>query len=217
MSPQPRPRRYDGEVHLTDILDSRHRPTARELHEGEHLLALASEADQVPSLWPNLAELVDTTALDQAVLDAAERCDQTELAHMLVDLDDIRLRIALALQVLEDALIATMTTKTLEIEGLPVLEQRGGKARKAWQSDELLPFVVRKALVSRAPNANVDTVNSVYAVVDEISKAVPFTGSLGWRVTALKAMGIDPDEFCESSPSRRTVQIHRATQPAVIR
>mgnify|MGYP006928495357 FL=1 len=136
---------------------------------------------------------------------------------MLVDLDDIRLRIALALQVLEDALIATMTTKTLEIEGLPVLEQRGGKARKAWQSDELLPFVVRKALVSRAPNANVDTVNSVYAVVDEISKAVPFTGSLGWRVTALKAMGIDPDEFCESSPSRRTVQIHRATQPAVIR
>ena len=51
-------------------------------------------------------------------------------------------------------------------------------------------------------------------MIKNIQDAYPFVETE--RIHVVKN-GIDPDEFCESSPSRRTVQIHRATQPAVIR
>lgn len=201
-------------LNLTDMVDTSGKLTARARHDAERVMALAAE-EEPPPPWPNLVEALDITLIDDYALDAAEAADIEQLAHALVDLDTIRLRIALAIQVVEDALVPLMATKTLEVTGLPVLEQRGGTERKAWQTEQLAEHVVTTALNAAKVTPDTPVPTAVAAAVGALTSAAPFTPSMKWRAGALRKLGIEPDDWCETSRSRRTIEIHRSAAQAV--
>jgi hypothetical protein len=84
-----------------------------------------------------------------------------------------------------------------EIPGVGTFEIRGGKDRREWKHQDLAAEVTRKHLEATGDFEPA-------ALVAAILAAAQVTG---WRVTVLKPQGIDPDQYCSSSPGRSTVQI----------
>jgi len=160
---------------------------------------------------PTLVDAL-TLAITQADTQRAELAhngDWESLAHGLIRLRTVAEQLRYLVRCVEDDVAELMPEKRVEVPGLPVFERRKGTDRKSWDSEALLSRVVRVALT----DPTTGEVESDPAVVREqlvsvLSAVVPFTGSLGWRVRALRDLGIDPDEWCETSPGRVTVQFH---------
>lgn len=74
-----------------------------------------------------------------------------------------------------------------EIEGVGVLTVRGGSVRTAWDHDE----VKRHVAAEIADRLSIADLN-VARVLEEWVKVCSF----GWKVTGLRDLGLDPDEYC---------------------
>lgn len=98
----------------------------------------------------------------------------------------------------------------LEWEG-GTAERRGGKDRKEWDHTALAS-AVRAAIV---PPLAVDPTTgevdgSLAALLHQAVEQYAATNRPTWRVTAVKPLGIDPDEYCSAVPGRATVQVNLA-------
>lgn len=127
-----------------------------------------------------------------------------ELRRVLGDLE----------RAVEAHVAALMDGKTETVDGLGTLERRKGTDRKQWQSEDLLRRLVRDAVDPEHTGELPSAGEVLEAVVSTVTDCAPFTGSLGWRVTALKARGVDPDEWCATSPGATRVQIHKGEAAA---
>lgn len=137
--------------------------------------------------------LLDT--LDQEMQVAVDDGDVEELADLHIKLSEAKRHLNEIARFVEEGLAEVMPDEIVELPGMPPLQRRFGASRKNWDSDSLFNTI-------RRDSEDWDD------FADKIRAAVPFTGSLGWRVTELKKLGIDPDEYCESKPGRVSVQIH---------
>lgn len=85
------------------------------------------------------------------------------------------------------------------VEGVGVIRAFRGKDRKSWEHEALVRDVVDAHL------AQLDgEIPDPFTVAGWIREAA---GIGYWKTGALNALGLDADEFCESSPGRRTVSI----------
>jgi hypothetical protein len=146
--------------------------------------------------------------VEAAVEAEIEAGDVETLARLFDYLDTLKARLGV-LHSETMARLAEVMPHTLELDGLPVMERRRGKDRKAWQSSELLHRLIRDTLDPDRTGEIPEAGEAIELVEKVVLETMPVTGSMGWRVTALKARGIDPDEWCETAPGRTTVQIHR--------
>ena len=157
------------------------------------------------------ARLLDDAiaGLDPEATSAIDTGDVEELAHLHVALTKASQRLATIRSTVEQALVDVMPDKRIELDGLPVLERRQGTDRKQWDHDRLVPVVVRKALdPDGAGEFPADPFEVMDRVVGMLTKVYPFTPSTNPRVTELRALDIDPDEWCETRPGRQSIQIH---------
>lgn len=138
-----------------------------------------------------------------------EEGDVECLARLYDYLDQLKARLG-TIHSAVAAKLAEVMPHTLELDGLPVMERRQGKERKKWESPELLHRLIRDTLDPDRTGELPAAAEAIDAVEKVVLETMPVTPSMGWRVTALKARGIDPDEWCETAPGRTTVQIHRA-------
>lgn len=90
------------------------------------------------------------------------------------------------------------------IDDVGTVERRTSSTRK-WQSDDLLRHITRSTLDPQGTGEV--SINNVVTLIDTLKAVLPFTASLGWRVTALKELGIDVAEYSEATYGRQTVQI----------
>lgn len=104
----------------------------------------------------------------------------------------------------------TMPERRVHVEGVGSVEKKAKITRRNWDSEELLRKIVVGALVNpetgeipSSPSGAVDK------VMTEVRACVPFTGSTGWRVAALKDRGFDPDEWCEQNMNGYTIVFSR--------
>lgn len=92
-----------------------------------------------------------------------------------------------------------------------IAERRFGKTRKEWQHDDLVQRVVTLIAVDVATDkTSGETDDMLAALVQDACARFAETHRPEWRVTALKHMGVDADEFCHSIPGRVTVAITQA-------
>ena len=147
-------------------------------------------------------------AADDRRHELAERGDWHALAFVLAELRRLAADLRLLVDTVEQDCYRLLPGKRTEIDGLGVLEKRKGTDRRAWQSTDLLDELLRVAVVDRETGAVLDDELLIRQRIHEVLvDAVPFNPSLGWRVTALRDLGIDPDEWCETRPGRESVQV----------
>lgn len=145
--------------------------------------------------------------IDQAHADAIrlqERGDVVGLGDGLERLRAILAKLRDLEREVEDMTAGLMDRKVIVEEGIG-MERRQGKDRRAWQSEELLRRLVGDRLVDPETGEN---------LYETLIECVPFTGSLGWRVTALRKHGIDPEEWCDETPGRVSVRVWRGDDDA---
>lgn len=107
---------------------------------------------------------------------------------------------------------------------------RGSASRKNWDSDRLFTLIVQRALEALAADgATIQAVDPdtgevtevldpdrvAVAVAYHLHECLPVTPSVGWRVTALRARGLDPATFCDEEWKPPTVTVSPATPPVV--
>lgn len=153
------------------------------------------------------------TRLDDLEDEASDLLGTTGIPALAVLLDEVRsVRQALGLRerAIEDLLTDVMFEDTMEVPGLGVVQRRQGKDRKGWDSEGLLSTVIRRSLDPEQTGELPDLPEAVERIRIGVLAAAPLTASTGWRVTALKALDLDPDEWCTTSPGRASVQITKA-------
>jgi hypothetical protein len=106
-----------------------------------------------------------------------------------------------------------------EVAGLGVIDVPGGSEWKGWESERLLRDLITLALIEpdgtyRSFDHPKDVADSVY---ETLVTCLPATASLQWRVgsidkatgqpTALKAAGIDPNDYAERVDKERLAKI----------
>jgi hypothetical protein len=131
-----------------------------------------------------------------------------ELLDLLGIVRDHRKNLADIESLLETRAAKAMTGDVMEWTG-GTAERRWGKDRKEWKHDALTSAVTAAIVPPLAvdPNGEVDTV--LAELLHEAISAYAATNRPSWRVTAVKPLGIDPDEFCTSSPGRPSVTVTR--------
>ena len=159
----------------------------------------------------NSLELQSQDGLRNAIMQAdtgraglALAGDYTQLLKGLLYLKDIKADLDTLIRACEDDITTLMPEKKMFIDDVGTVERRTSSTRK-WQSDDLLRHITRSTLDPEG-TGEVST-NNVVMLIDTLKAVLPFTASLGWRVTALKELGIDVTEYSEATYGRQTVQI----------
>lgn len=158
--------------------------------------------DALTVLRHGLAQLDDQRAA------LAEAGDLDTLAAGLVALTALSRDLRVLTQAVEGDVARLMPAKRHEIPGLGVLERRKGTDRKAWDWDALLPLLIRSYVDPSGTGEMPDAAEVMDRMRELIVDVIGVTPSKGPRVTPLKEMGIDPDEYAETTPARTSVQIH---------
>lgn len=145
--------------------------------------------------------------LDKRRADLAEEGDVEALAFGLVGLQRIAADLKTLTRSIENDLVRILPTPRVVIDGLGIVERHRTADRKGWKSAELLAHVLRVAVDPDETGELPPAGELLERIRSTLTKTVPFTASLSWRVTALRELGVDPDEWSETTYGRSTVQI----------
>lgn len=140
--------------------------------------------------------------------------DPVGLAKLLANMRLAIQELAAAAQYVENTLAAAMIDKTFTVEGIGEIERHTGAQRKEWDSDGVSSAVemavalhvmneLSGVLVDSATGEPVDLVTLTHDIVTEYRRAA----TPGWKVTGLRAMHIDPADYCTTTWGRKTVQM----------
>lgn len=142
-----------------------------------------------------------------------ELSDVETLAAIHLDLSHVKRHVSDLAALVEQRLAEVMPEKRLELPGMPIMERRIGTKRTKWDVEKLAPKVAQVALVD--PDTGeipASPMQAVELVTAAFMGAFPITPSCGVRVTYLRSIDLDPDEWSESAPGRVSVQIHEVPQ-----
>ena len=145
--------------------------------------------------------LLDADEQRQMLADAH---DWEKLAHGLASFRSMKAALDVLIRSIEDDVAAHLPDKKVPVQGLGLLERRSTVTRK-WDSENLLQHIVRTTL---DPEYTGEVVyENIYDLITTLKAVLPFTPSLGWRVTALKEIDVPIDKFSESTYGRQTITI----------
>lgn len=141
--------------------------------------------------------------------------DVAALAVLVADLADVRRRLStVEAEVARRAGTIRHAAETNgEMPGGGVYTLRRGAIRKAWDHEGWKSQVLNRVLDGHDVQRDAEVVNAatgervdVPAIIQEVQAA---HGATSPKVSILKGLGIDPDEFCESTPGAWTFQVTR--------
>lgn len=138
--------------------------------------------------------------------------DGLDLAQLLADVRSAREQLLGMERRLEAETAKAMSGDLLQVDGLFRVERRRTPDRKewdyaAWTSDARKNLLRRRGL-ARAVGVVTDTGEVVETSLAELLRAAEdIHGKGAPRVTALRDLGLDPDEYCERKPGHPKVTI----------
>lgn len=170
-------------------------------------IASSSCADLIGT---HIAELISAVGSfqDQCEWMVDER-DLHNLATLLDALEEAHSTLAEIRRDITPVIADLMGQQQVQVGGYK-LERRGGKDRKQWQSGSVLNELITRSNVS--PEGEVlDAGAARDRLIEAVRACFPLTASTSWRTRALRSWGIDPDEYCESTPGAWRVEVHHVT------
>lgn len=143
--------------------------------------------------------------MDDFRAELAKAGDWNALSHGLVALQEFKKNLGALIYSIENDIHNTIPEKKMVVEGLGIIEKRTSTSRK-WDSELLINRIVRKYLDNGTGEI---TPADVMELVDTLKKVLPLTASLGWRTTALRDIGFEPDDYSDVTFGHKTVSIKR--------
>jgi hypothetical protein len=141
---------------------------------------------------------------DSSRAELAKAGEYPQLLKGLLYLKDIKADLDTLIRATEDDITRLMPEKKMFIDDVGTVERRMSSTRK-WESEDLLKHITRSTLDPEGTGEV--SINNVVLLIDTLKAVLPFTASLGWRVTALKELGINVSEYSQATYGRQTVQI----------
>jgi len=86
----------------------------------------------------------------------------------------------------------------------PDVDIRKSIKRTEWASKDLLRHLI---INQWGGDMDLNPLQMVELMLEVLETCVPFTGSLAWRVGALKEYGVTPDEWCKADEGHLSVSI----------
>jgi hypothetical protein len=141
---------------------------------------------------------------DQQRAKLADAGDWQSLAYGLAAFRDFKANLDTLMRAIEDDVAAHLPEKKVVVDNFGTIERRSATSRR-WDSEGLLQYMVRDVLdPDHTGEVNYDR---MWDLIEALKKALPFTASLGWRVTALKDLNMPVDLFSETTYGRQTITI----------
>lgn len=134
--------------------------------------------------------------------------DALALGHLLAQLRRSVKYLQDCAALVEDEMVKCAPSKQFEVPGVGTAEIHTGSKRTSWNHDEVAG-VVAHALADEIPamvTEDGEPVNHIQYVTDIIN-GFRVASSDGWKVTGLRALKIDPDDYCHTEWGRKTVQM----------
>lgn len=170
---------------------------------------VAPDAGEPAALELDFQILYD--ALNRLSVDAPSRLDQADddlaALELLFDLRESRKKLAEIEASVEAIAAQRMSAPKVEWPGF-IAERKGGLDRKHWEHDRL-------AWACIADLTQVDGVidDADAALVASVRDRLLNCAAISyWRTGQVKQLGIDPNDYCETTKGRRTVQVSRKVE-----
>lgn len=150
--------------------------------------------------------------IDEVTADLMGRSTTLEERALIGDtLDRLRLTVTAASAWGNDRLVAAMNARRLDrltdVPGLVPIERQPSKARKGWDNEALRTTTLGRLRTRAAEQARLvdpetgEPAPSWDDAVQSLTEVWNLSGANA-RITALKALGLDPDEYC--TPGKTT-------------
>lgn len=155
-----------------------------------------------------LAELLDdlTDFAEGCEVDyhAATDLDRDARATLMCAVRDCRADLATLLSVIEADLLTEAGERRFVVPGIGEVEVRRANKRSGWDNEGLTRKVVALALDERV----LDETSGEYEPAHEaVARVLSECARPSWRVTPLRARGIQVDEFCSEEQGAYSVQL----------
>lgn len=128
------------------------------------------------------------------------------LGRKLANLREQRRILDDEIHVVEDELVDAMQAEKaweFTVEGVGTLVRHGGTVRKEWDNDALFREIWARRITRKVDEATGEVESEAEAVLRHVKECA----RPSWRVTALKALQIEVDEFSTKTVGRSTVEI----------
>lgn len=164
--------------------------------------------DDTPAAHAALLEAVIAWAETGALGDLERRPSIEQAGAMVHAVQRARSALGLVEDMLAEWLLDVAGTGLHETGVVPPFEVRVGRDRKEWQHDSLVRDLVPRIAVDvgiagavTEDGERVDTADVVRLVIERFREC----SSDGWKVTGLRALMLDPEDYCKSSRGRVSV------------
>lgn len=126
-------------------------------------------------------------------------------ARFLAELRDIKAAVTQVARETEALFVDAMDgDKRLVVDGLGEVEVKTSVSRTGWDNDALWRLVVARALDERALD---EETGEYERESDAVARVLAECARPSWRVTPLKARGIQVDEFCTVDFGAKSVKL----------
>lgn len=137
-----------------------------------------------------------------------EITDPITLAGYLAALRDVKQDVSRVYDDIERAVIFTAGDRKLEVPSLGVVEIKSSVRRTGWQHDELFRSVISR--LADEPGVFYDEDGCLMPssqIAANVVARLRDVLSPSWKVTGIRDIGLDPDEFCTTDEKRFGVKL----------
>lgn len=137
-----------------------------------------------------------------------QEVDQQLACNLLVSISQMKSGLAEVYSEMEKIVITLVSDRDpVRAYDGSVIEKMYDKSRKAWQHKTIANVVADR--IQRMA-VDLDTGEVMMSTHDMITKLLDFAGVSYWKVTSLKDIGIDADDYCEAGESTPKITVRKA-------
>lgn len=162
-------------------------------------------ADHIHEAYANLRQFETVlTQLDQETLESS---DTEQLLQVASDLHLVKSYVTTLFNELQSVLTEYLgnLASPVAVDGATI-EIKSGSPRKSWDHAALIDEVSRRIVDQ---SVDLDTGEITASPQDMIRQAMEYVGVSYWKVTNLKGLHIDADDYCEVGQPKKNLVIRR--------
>lgn len=161
-----------------------------------------------------LVQSLASTVQDLVAL-SGEMTTPENLGQLLADFRDHKQDVARAYDEVEQLFLVAAGEKKLEVPGVGVVEVKSSVRRTRWDHDEAFRTVIARLADEPGLFYDEDGVRLPPAVMAaNVVARLRDVLSPSWKVTGLRELGIDPDEYCETDEKHWSVKLPPRSEAA---